>query len=251
MTIAADIEALWHNHHAELLRYVRQRVPRDQVEDAVQDIFLRALEAMHKGIGTNNHARGWMHRIAHNLVIDYYRKRDRLPDMLDIDESIDGDAEQGDTYADALADDAPTPHEQAEAAEVAEQVHCALDAIPSYQAEIIRLRWLEGYAFTEIATEQGKTTGAVKAAQQRGMLELRQVFMGARKPGQEKDPRCVLLRQLFTVHGPLAMGDLLRLMRLPRSTVYYVLTTNNDFTRLGKGNYTRWTLAEEYQQEAA
>lgn len=66
---ATRLERAWHAHAAELLRFVQGRVDDPaQAEDLVQEAFLR----LHRSPWPE-HVRGWLFRVARNLIIDQWR----------------------------------------------------------------------------------------------------------------------------------------------------------------------------------
>jgi RNA polymerase sigma-70 factor, ECF subfamily len=78
------IEELWHEHRAELLGFLRQRVgDAELAEDLLQGVFVKAQAGL-PGLQVE-HPRAWLFRVARNSVIDHYRTRrvgEPLPDDL-------------------------------------------------------------------------------------------------------------------------------------------------------------------------
>ena len=132
-------------------------------EDLTGQVFLQMLEAMRGGKGWRTSFSGWIYRIAHNLVVDYYRKRSQA------------------TYT--SIDDAPTlsngdsdPYQTAAAKLENDALLRAINQLTEEQAQVITLRFLEGYSISEVADMLNKTEGAVKALQFRGMASLRRIL---------------------------------------------------------------------------
>ena len=132
-------------------------------EDLTGQVFLQMLEAMRGGKGWRTSFSGWIYRIAHNLVVDYYRKRSQA------------------TYT--SIDDAPTlsngdsdPYQTAAAKLENDALLRAINKLTEEQAQVITLRFLEGYSISEVAEMLNKTEGAVKALQFRGMASLRRIL---------------------------------------------------------------------------
>jgi RNA polymerase sigma-70 factor (ECF subfamily) len=150
--------ALWTDYHAKICTYLRGRVEYDQVEDMASDVFVRALVAISEGRGPTKHVGGWLYRIAHNLVIDHYRRRDRCL-------TVSLDSITGHTGAMCV-------HDIAEQVETQMEVRRAWSRLTSPQATAIEMQ-ADGYELEEIAICLKRTTGAVKALQHRGRATLR------------------------------------------------------------------------------
>ena len=136
-------------------------------EDLTGQVFLQMLEAMRKGKGWRTSFSGWIYRIAHNLVVDYYRKRSQAS-YTSIDDSQNIPIGSNDPYQTAAArleNDA---------------LLRAINQLTDEQAQVITLRFLEGYNISEVAQLMNKTEGAIKALQFRGMANLRRILQQQR-----------------------------------------------------------------------
>jgi len=132
-------------------------------EDLTGQVFLRMLEAMRGGKGWRTSFSGWLYRIAHNLVVDYYRKRSQAI-FTNIEDAPNIPANNSNPYkttAARLESDA--------------LLH-AINQLTDEQAQVITLRFLEGYNISEVAEIMNKSEGAVKALQFRGMATLRRIL---------------------------------------------------------------------------
>jgi RNA polymerase sigma-70 factor (ECF subfamily) len=105
----------------------------------------------------------WLYRIAHNLVIDHYRKEENKRD-LHLDQ------------VDQLLVDTNNPAKTTEEKLFFDQVKVALMELNQTRQEVIILRFLMGLSLQEVAATLGKSVGAVKVAQHRGLKELRGVL---------------------------------------------------------------------------
>lgn len=156
---------LYDRYEAKIYSYIYRRTS-DQIlaEDLTAQVFLKMLEAIHGEKSWHSSFSGWLYRIAHNLVIDHYRLRDRQK-QVSLDE------------APMMPDPGINPVRAAEIALEAEHLRSALRRLTDEQAQVISLRFLEGYSFGEIADMMDKTEGAVKALQHRAVATLRQFLV--------------------------------------------------------------------------
>lgn len=172
MTIAADLDALWQAHHRAVKNYITFRVDSDLVDDILQDVYLRALSSLLRGVYPDKPL-SWLYRIAHNLVIDYYRERNRALPTVDIDAVAFDDTEEGGTRTKGETEVAPelTPYELAERAFTCQCVRRAIGRLTREQ-EFVITRRMEGYEYGEIAAELGKSEGATKGLNTRAWAKL-------------------------------------------------------------------------------
>lgn len=173
-------DALYRQHAPGIRTYVFRRTSDAELAaDLCQETFVKALAAMQTGTEVQ-HVSGWLYRIAHNLVIDHYRKRDKvamgsLDSMFNRSQTRIAAAERGSGKVTVeLGDYLPDPSDQ-EAEIVARlDVADALPALTDLQRTVIRLREMEGCPYLEIADEMEMTEGAVKALRHRAIVSLRE-----------------------------------------------------------------------------
>jgi RNA polymerase sigma-70 factor (ECF subfamily) len=160
----AALGAVYDQYADRIYAYIYRRVGQAEVaEDLTGQVFMRMLEAIRRGQGWRSSFSGWLYRIAHNLVIDYYRRRGRVT-LIDIDEATPIRATEGD------------PVRSTESLLNREQLRAALFQLTEEQAQVITLRFMEERSIAEVADLMDKTEGAIKALQYRAVLALRRVM---------------------------------------------------------------------------
>ncbi len=158
----AALAALYDQYNARIYTYIYHRVGQVELaEDLTGQVFMRMLEAVRTGRPWRTSFSGWLYRIAHNLVIDHYRRRDRAY-FVDLE-----DADPASIEAE--------PFNAIEARLDGERLQAALGRLTDDQAEVITLRFLEGLSIADVASIMEKTEGAIKALQYRAVLALRRV----------------------------------------------------------------------------
>jgi len=131
------------------------RVPRDEVDDLLQDVFLVAFRKLHT-LRDPAAFGPWLAMIARNRAHDYYR---HTPETAELPDDI------------AAAD--PT---EAEAAAILELIQ----TLPDAYRETLVLRLVEGMTGPEIAERTGLTPASVRVNLHRGMKQLREKLGGGR-----------------------------------------------------------------------
>jgi RNA polymerase sigma-70 factor, ECF subfamily len=132
------------------------KVPVGEVDDLVQDVFIRAL----RRLSTLREAASfgaWLAAIARNLAKDHHRRS--VPEEALTDDASDDEVKGGVSGAD---------HEGSAAA-----VLEAVMSLPDAYRETLILRLVEGMTGPEIAARTGMTHGSVRVNLHRGMEQLR------------------------------------------------------------------------------
>ena len=148
-------ETIVERYRRALMRYVSRLLPPERAEDVVQQSFVNAYEAMHRG-GAELNLKPWLYRIAHNTALNALRDRGLRHDQLD--ERIDG---------------VERPDQALERTQGLRDVLVAVQALPDRQRDAIVLRELEGRSYEEIALALGVTDGAVRQLLNRARNSLR------------------------------------------------------------------------------
>ncbi len=155
------IGALYDQHHAALFRYLWARVGERQIaEELTGDVFMRMLAALPRYRPSVVPFRAWLYRIAHNLLVDHYRK-EKADFPLQAAEGLNG---------------AGDPASLVEQQLILERVHQVLATIDEQQQTVVALRFLSGLSLEETAAVLDKSESAVKALQHRGLVAMRRAL---------------------------------------------------------------------------
>ncbi len=164
---------LYEEHFDRIYRYVVLRV-RNQAdaEDITQQVFLKALENIGSYRWRGMPFSSWLFRIAHNLVVDYWKKKGREKVAAVAPEEIDQVA----------AESSNDPAKLAELKFDMKQLSAACEQLSDGQREIISLRFAGGLSVAEAAKVMGRSEGAVKVLQHAALVKLRRIL----RPGVEE-----------------------------------------------------------------
>jgi len=158
-------EALVERHQRPVFAYLLKMTGRKgDAEDIFQEMWMRALR--HLSSYKQKNFRGWLFRIARNLVID--RARRARPDV-----SLDAPRENGFPLSETMPASAPDPGEQAAHRQLAARIEAAVDTLPAEQKEVFVMRMQGGLPFREIATAQGVSINTALARMQYAVRKLR------------------------------------------------------------------------------
>lgn len=146
---------IYHDLAPAVLGYLRARGAAEP-EDLTGEVFLQLVRDLPRFSGEERAFRAWCFAIAHNRLLDEGRHRSRRP----VDPAPDvgtGVADPGDVAADALSAVADA------------RVRRLIDGLVPDQRDVLLLRILGELTVEEVARIVGKSPGAVKALQRRGL----------------------------------------------------------------------------------
>jgi RNA polymerase sigma factor, sigma-70 family len=155
---------LYEGHFDKVYRYVYFRVGNQtEAEDLTQEAFVKALEAIGSYKWRDLPFASWLLRIAHNQMIDYFRKEGKV-EKVDWDDNI------------AHVDE-PNPALVAEQKLELEELNDNIKKLSPAQREVISLRFGAELSIAEAAKALGKSTGTVKALQYNATATLRKMML--------------------------------------------------------------------------
>lgn len=156
------LTALFRVYSGAVAGYVRAHSPAEP-DDVVSEVFSAALTSLDRFRGDEPDFRAWLFTIAHRRVVDDLRRRSRRVETTPYEPERDrravGSAE------DRTMDDLGT-----------QWVRDVLDQLAPDQREVLLLRVLADLTVEQVAEALGKSTGAVKALQRRGLASVRRML---------------------------------------------------------------------------
>ncbi len=124
-------------------------------EDCVSETFARFLKSLQERRGPRDNLQAYLYRIAHNWIVDHYRKDGKTVELSDV-----------------LRSEADVPEVEAAKHIRQEQVREAIRQLTPDQQRVILLKYLEDWSNEEVARAMKKPIGAVKSIQHRALKSL-------------------------------------------------------------------------------
>ncbi|MFT6064817.1 MAG: RNA polymerase sigma-70 factor (ECF subfamily) [Paraglaciecola sp.] len=165
----AALGVLINRHQQRLFSFIYSKVKdRDITEDIFQDTFIKVIKTLKKG---NYNEEGkflpWVMRIAHNLVIDHFRKSNRMPSFKNTDEfdifSVIGDGN--------LNAEKKLIQEQ-----IFSDVRDLVNELPEEQKEVLIMRMYKDMSFKEISVNTGVSINTALGRMRYALINMRKLI---------------------------------------------------------------------------
>lgn len=162
---SAAVMRIYEQYFGPVYQYIRLRVDdAPQAEDLASEVFVRLVRAFQSGKPPTESLRGWLFRVARNLIHDHYGHQRQLP-LTSLDEWLPAPGEDG-------------PEQQVAFRLSTERLRHALRMLAADQQEVVILRFGQMLSLHETADVMGKSVSAVKALQFRAVQTLRSLLGG-------------------------------------------------------------------------
>jgi RNA polymerase sigma-70 factor (ECF subfamily) len=153
---------LYEQNFDKIYRYIALKVGSNaEAEDMTQQVFIKALHSLSTYRWKDVPFSAWLFRIAHNQVIDYYRKKTKQATVPLFEEITASDSD---------------PEKLVEQKIDSETLLSASKKLTAAQQEVISLRFAGELPIAEVARIMGKSQGAIKALQHSAILALRKLI---------------------------------------------------------------------------
>lgn len=151
---------LFDHYHGAVFRFLYYRTRSHVVaEDLTSETFFRALRSMSGFRWQGKDFGAWLMTIARNLATDHFKAGRTRLELTTDDMGIHDDATEG-------------PEEEVLASLTNEALLGSLEALPDEQRDCLIMRFLQGMSIAETASVLGRTDGAIKQLQLRGVRNL-------------------------------------------------------------------------------
>ncbi len=159
------IEALYRTHYDTIYRYVLLRLGSPSAaEDVTSQVFLGMVRGLGRYRDEGKPFVAWLYAMARKQIAFYQRGQSRAPSSVDLE------------AAEELVAQTAGPHATAEEQELRVAIAHALAQVPEGQREVILLRYVMSMSLADTAAAVGRTEGAVKQLQLRGLATLKGVL---------------------------------------------------------------------------
>ena len=162
-------DILLKRHKDRIYNYIKRIIKNEDVaNDIFQETFVKAILTIRQGRYTENGKfPAWISRIAHNLIIDYYRQEKsenvQSADLEDVD-VLNRKELCEDTIEDVIISE-----------QIREDVKSLIKELPELQREVLNMRYYQNLSFKEIADITGVSINTALGRMRYAILNLRRI----------------------------------------------------------------------------
>ncbi|MBN8566829.1 sigma-70 family RNA polymerase sigma factor [Flavobacterium filum] len=170
--IAGDEQALAiliERHQSKIYGFIYSKVQdRDITDDVFQDTFIKVIKTL-KSNSYNEEGKflPWVMRIAHNLIVDHFRKNKKMP--------MQRETEEYSVFS-YMSDTSMNIEGRIITEQVEADLLRILDELPADQKEVLVMRMYQDLSFKEIADLTGVSINTALGRMRYAILNLRKVI---------------------------------------------------------------------------
>lgn len=156
-------------HKQRIYSFIYSKVfDRDVAEDIFQDTFIKVINTLKRG-AYNEEGKflPWVMRIAHNLVIDHFRKNNRMPKFENNDDF---------NIFSVLSDGTLNVEKQLCKEQVEADVRRLIQELPEDQKTVLLMRIYKEMSFKEISEQTGVSINTALGRMRYALINLRKVI---------------------------------------------------------------------------
>ena len=164
-----SLEILIGRHKQRIYSFIYSKVlDRDISEDIFQDTFIKVINTLKRGrYNEEGKFLPWVMRIAHNLVIDHFRKDNRMPSFKNTDEF--------DIFS-VLSDSSLNAEKRIIKDQIHMDVRNLVDELPEDQKQVLMMRIYRDMSFKEISEQTGVSINTALGRMRYALINLRKVI---------------------------------------------------------------------------
>ncbi len=165
-----SLEKLIQRHQNRVFAYILMVVKDKQLADDIfQDTFIKVINTVKSGAyKEEGKFIQWVMRIAHNLIIDYFRKSKRIP-------VIENDKDDFDIF-DTIRFTDPSVEDQMITDQIHQDVRKLIEYLPSEQKEVLFMRHYSEMSFKDIAEQTDVSINTALGRMRYALINLRKLI---------------------------------------------------------------------------
>ena len=165
-----SLEVLINKHKFKIYNFIYSKVlDRDNADDLFQETFIKVIKTLKKGVyNEEGKFLPWIMRIAHNLVIDFFRKNKRFPTF---------DKNQNYDIFQLIKDDNPSIERHLIDKQILNDLQKIVVKLPEDQKEVLNMRLYKEMSFKEISEVTGVSINTALGRMRYAIINLRKLIV--------------------------------------------------------------------------
>ncbi|RKE95248.1 RNA polymerase sigma factor [Ichthyenterobacterium magnum] len=165
----SSLSVLINRHKQKIYSFIYSKVfDRDITEDIFQDAFIKVIKNLKLGkYNEEGKFLPWVMRISHNLVIDHFRRNNRMP-------KFDNSGEF--SIFSVLGDTALNAEKQLIKEQVESDLRRLIEELPDDQKQVLTMRMYKDMSFKEISERTGVSINTALGRMRYALINLRKVI---------------------------------------------------------------------------
>ena len=162
------LEVLINRHNQKISSFIYSKVlDKDITEDIFQDTFIKVIKTLKRGsYSEEGKFLPWVMRIAHNLIIDHFRKNKRMPKFEGSDDF---------NIFSVIHDDKLNAEKQMIKNQIDSDLSVLIDELPDDQREVLIMRIYKDMSFKEISENTGVSINTALGRMRYALINLRKI----------------------------------------------------------------------------
>ncbi|MBD3581514.1 RNA polymerase sigma factor [Flavobacterium selenitireducens] len=156
-------------HQSKIYGFIYSKVTdRDISDDIFQDTFIKVIKTL-KSNSYNEEGKflPWVMRIAHNLIVDHFRRNKKMPMFRETEEF---------SIFSIMSDDAPNIEGRMITTQVEDDLKRLIQELPKDQKEVLEMRIYQDLSFKEISELTGVSINTALGRMRYALMNLRKVI---------------------------------------------------------------------------
>ncbi len=170
--VAGDESALpilINRYQSKIYGFIYSKIAdRDVSDDIFQDTFIKVIKTL-KSNSYNEEGKflPWVMRIAHNLIVDHFRKNKKMPMFRETEEF---------SIFSVMSDNSPNVESQIITSQVESDLQKLIDELPADQREVLVMRMYQDLSFKEISDLTGVSINTALGRMRYALMNLRKII---------------------------------------------------------------------------
>ena len=166
-----SLEKLIYKHKSKIYNFIFSKVlDRETAEDLFQETFIKVIKTLKNGTyNEEGKFLSWVMRISHNLVIDFFRKSNRMP-------KFEANSDDYDIFQ-FISDASPNAENTLINLQIVNDLKKLILELPGDQKEVLNMRIYRDMSFKEIAEATGVSINTALGRMRYAIINLRKMVI--------------------------------------------------------------------------